>query len=540
MSAMGVGVVETKHRGTPSSSETEIEAPPPPPPLRSRLLSEAAAEEDAKSGSDSTSSRDSSHGGSHPQKTLVIYSGPTSMDRLDGKNGMYIDNMNYFLEHGISCFDDDPESRGDADDDAESVIVKYAFVLTQEVADYYTAPSGPLTKKIQECKSMDKKVPVDGEESFIKVLTRLDRCYDMESIRIVVTNMNVQALYDNLLFINCGLVGPKIGPGSPRLIPSSSTLKTSSKQMMVPYSHWSQLYTSRLTKSVRLVGHSINTHFHTFFPHVQSFLYALRTDTVPILISSGAIYDCGLTQEELGGNPQKRFELINRYEVGMSTQLLKQGYNIATAFVNRYGFGKSLVYDKTSTWGTELDDTVSDIWYEDGIRNLTATMSKPAPKFWEALATTIDDKSSLRDVNTNNNNRADDTFEYHQWDILPWEYFIFFKVSRLVPEDVQREMNYNAEELKKSDVLVISNDPRRSPSEYWLRRSGVFVEPRNIRLDILMAGVFLVVCGLVLKRRRRIPVMNRTCDNNMMNGHLSPRRRMGLGLRWKHGHDHET
>ena len=228
MSAMGVGVVETKHRGTPSSSETEIEAPPPPPPpLRSRLLSEAAAEEDAKSGSDSTSSRDSSHGGSHPQKTLVIYSGPTSMDRLDGKNGMYIDNMNYFLEHGISCFDDDPESRGDADDDAESVIVKYAFVLTQEVADYYTAPSGPLTKKIQECKSMDKKVPVDGEESFIKVLTRLDRCYDMESIRIVVTNMNVQALYDNLLFINCGLVGPKIGPGSPRLIPSSSTLKTS-------------------------------------------------------------------------------------------------------------------------------------------------------------------------------------------------------------------------------------------------------------------------------------------------------------------------
>jgi hypothetical protein len=83
------------------------------------------------------------------------------------------------------------------------------------------------------------------------------------------------------------------------------------------------------------VGHSINTHFHTFFPHVQSFLYALRTDTVPILLSSGAIYDCGLTQEELGGDPEKRFQLINRYEVGMSTQLLKRGYKIATAFVNR-------------------------------------------------------------------------------------------------------------------------------------------------------------------------------------------------------------
>jgi hypothetical protein len=28
-----------------------------------------------------------------PQKTLVVYSGPTSMDRLQDKNGMYKDNM---------------------------------------------------------------------------------------------------------------------------------------------------------------------------------------------------------------------------------------------------------------------------------------------------------------------------------------------------------------------------------------------------------------------------------------------------------------
>ena len=273
--------------------------------------------------------------GRGPRRTLVVYSGPTSMDRLQDKNGMYIDNMNYFIEHGISCFDDAPESRGD--DDEESVIVNYAFVLTQEVADHYTAPRGPLTTKIQECEGADKNVRGGGGESspFIRVITRLDRCYDMESIRIVVTKMNVQALYDNLLFVNCGLVGPKFGPGSPRLIPSSSSKTNNAKQGMVPYSHWSQLYTSRLTDSVRLVGHSINTHFHTFFPHVQSFLYALRTDTVPILLSSGAIYDCGLTQEELGGDPEKRFQLINRYEVGMSTQLLKRGYKIATAFVNR-------------------------------------------------------------------------------------------------------------------------------------------------------------------------------------------------------------
>eukprot|EP00584_Thalassiosira_punctigera_P015719 CAMPEP_0172554692 /NCGR_PEP_ID=MMETSP1067-20121228/55949_1 /TAXON_ID=265564 ORGANISM="Thalassiosira punctigera, Strain Tpunct2005C2" /NCGR_SAMPLE_ID=MMETSP1067 /ASSEMBLY_ACC=CAM_ASM_000444 /LENGTH=443 /DNA_ID=CAMNT_0013343115 /DNA_START=47 /DNA_END=1375 /DNA_ORIENTATION=- len=407
-----------------------------------------------------------------PPKTLVVYSGPTSMDRLQEKNGMYIDNMNYFLTYGISCFDIAPGSKSGSKDDTEYVIVNYAFVLTQDVADYYTAPDGPITKKIQECERIEKKARGSGESTpFIKVMTRQDRCYDMESIRTVVTKMNVQALYDNLLFINCGMVGPKFGSGTPALVPSTSTNKPNAKQKMVPYSHWSQLYTSRLTDSVRLVGHSINTHFHTFFPHVQSFLYATKTETMSILVSSGAIYDCGLTQEELGSNDEKRFELINRYEVGMSTQLLKRGYKIATAFVNRYEFGKSLVYNKDSIWGTEIDDTVSDIWCEDGIRNLTATMSRPTPKWWKLVG-----RSGLR-------NPDEDTFEYHQYDILPWDRFLFFKVSRLVPEDVQNEMNYDLNELERNNVLVISNDPRKSRSEYWLRKTGVFVEPRNLLLD---------------------------------------------------------
>ena len=449
----------------------------------------------------------------HPQKTLVVYSGPTSMDRLKDKNGMYIDNMNYFLEHGISCFDDSPESNGD--DDTEYVIVNYAFVLTQEVADYYTAPNGPLTKKLQECKGVEKIVEANGESPLIKVMTRQDRCYDMESIRTVVTNMNVQALYDNLLFINCGLVGPKFGPGTPKLIPSSVTSKQHAKQQtMVAYSHWSQLYTSRLTDSVRLVGHSINTHFHTFFPHVQSFLYAIKTETVPILLSSGAIYDCGLSQEELGSNDEKRFELINRYEVGMSTQLLKRGYKIATAFVNRYGFGKSLVYDKDSIWGTEIDDTISDIWYEDGIRNLTATMSKPS-KWWDIEGTA----GGLRSP-------EEDTVGYHQWDILPWDYFVFFKVSRLVPEDVQNEMSYNSEELKRFNVPVISNDPRKSPSEYWLKKTGVFVEPRNIFLDSVwyMVAVCLVFLGIFAKRRRIL--LMTSCPWRKTTRPVSPRSRL--------------
>ena len=533
-----------------STTDTDAARVEPPRQLSEDVDSNDNDNNKKKKAASSTTKDKDEHEQYRPQKTLVVYSGPTSMDRLQDKNGLYIDNMNYFLEH-ISCFDDAPttsSSNTNNNDDtnngnnnvAETVIVNYAFVLTKEVADYYTAPNGPLTKKMQECKGVEKHViEAAGESSpFIKVITRQDRCYDMESIRMVVTKMNVQALYDNLLFVNCGLVGPKFGPGTPKLIPASAAFIRNRKShpnndgggttgggqqqqqqqqsMMVPYTHWSQLYTSRLTDSVRLVGHSINTHFHTFFPHVQSFLYALRSETVPILLSSGAIYDCGLTQEELGNDAEKRFELINRYEVGMSTQLLKRGYKIATAFVNRYGFGKSLVYDKDSIWGTEIDDTVSDIWYEDGIRNLTGTMSKPTPTWWR------DGGERRKETTSSLRSPEEDSFEYHKWDILPWDYFVFFKVSRLVPEDVQAEMNYNSEELARSNVQVIANDARRSPNVYWLRRTGVFVEPRNlVRESLYMMGMVVCIGLLAL-----FVVMRKRLSFVKFSRQLSPRSRM--------------
>jgi hypothetical protein len=190
-----------------------------------------------------------------------------------------------------------------------------------------------------------------------------------------------------------------------------------------------------------------------------------------------------------------------------------------------YGFGESLVYDKGSTWGTELDDTVSDIWYEDGIRNLTATMPSPTPKFWSSSA---DDgrSSALRGIN-------EDTFEYHQWDILPWDYFVFFKVSRLVPEDVQRVMNYNPDELEKSDVRVVSNDPRKSPSAYWRKKVGALVSPRNVLRDVSETAVgCIMLFGLFLFAvKRRYPLLN--------GAKLSPYRRMHQLLRRKQVHDHE-
>ncbi len=397
------------------------------------------------------------------------------------------------------------------------VLVKYVFVLTKEVADYYTAPNGPITKIREKCKAKQQQEGGGDNNNnnsnkspglFIDVKTREDRCYDMESMRIVLNEIDVQASYDNLLFLNCGLVGPKLGPGSPKLIPTKDGDGRVNPLKLVPYSHWTQLYTSRLDEEVRMVGQSINTHFHTFFPHVQSFLYAIKTETVPILLSAGAIYDCGLNQIEFETHVEKRFELIERYEVGMSTTLLKQGYKIATAFMNRWDMGNSLILDSNSIneekyktiYGITLDDTVSDLWYESGLRNLTSVLNRDMPRNWWR-----------RDNDNNNNNynpqsselrKKEDTYDYHKYDLLPWDYFVFFKVSRLVTEDIQNEMNYDT--LEESDVLVVSQDPRKSPDEFWLRKMGVLVDtPMYVSLLKLCVGI-AIICYVCYKRRRQI------------------------------------
>jgi hypothetical protein len=227
---------------------------------------------------------------------------------------------------------------------------------------------------------------------------------------------------------------------------------------------------------------------------VQSFLYALTPATAELLVREGAIYDCGLTQAQLAEDTARRFELIERYEVGMSTTLLKKGYSIGTAFINRWGFGTPLILNQNSTQGTELDDTISDIWYEDGVRNLTRTMDRSLN--WWSDTTTLNDKS-LR--------RKEDTFDYHQWDILPWDHYLFFKVSRLVPKDIQDEMQYS--NLDLVDVAVISNDPRKSPSEYWQSKTREFDGSGLASvLNVIMA---MLLIFLFYRKRKQIQIQLR-------------------------------
>ena len=152
------------------------------------------------------------------QRTLLIYSGPTSTDRTIEKNGMYMDNMDYFLEHGVSCNNSHNavvNNNKEQHTAQERVELTYVFVLTQQVADYYLGTDGKIAKKRRECNNDANndfmKSNNDDNDEYIKVIVRQDRCYDMESMRIVLENheMDVRNRYDNLLFVNCGLVGPK-------------------------------------------------------------------------------------------------------------------------------------------------------------------------------------------------------------------------------------------------------------------------------------------------------------------------------------------
>jgi len=368
------------------------------------------------------------------KRTLVVYSGPTSLDPTIGKNGVYLNNFEYFIQHGIECHGlggtSNPEQPFD------DLNLQYVIVLTQEVADKYTAEDGLITRKQSECRAaqqewqlMNNKV-VGNDNSLITVLVREDRCYDMESLLLVSRTYDIPHLYDHMVYINCGLAGPHFGPGSP--------------EHWEQMSSWTELYTSLLSDKVQMVGHTINTHFNTVYsPHVQSFLFAVNTPMIDIWLKTGAIYECGISNEDFKDDLVK-MALVWRYEVGISRVLLERGHSIAAAFMHQQGtLGVPLIMDSNSTFGRHFDreDIIhSDVFLEEGMRRLT--------------------ESSFPEYD-----------DYRKYAILPWDCYVFFKVSRLIPSDIQDIMQYD----HLGPVAIVPNDARRSSVREWRRRAGVSI-----------------------------------------------------------------
>lgn len=364
---------------------------------------------------------------SSPKKrTLVVYSGPTSLDRSIGKNAVYLANFDYFIEHGIECDGlggtDQPHPAGAQSQQppSQQSNLEYVTVLTQPVADEYTASNGLISQKQYQC----------GSRAKITVLVREDRCYDMESLLLVSRTFDVPHDYDHMVYINCGLAGPKFGSGSPEHWENLSS--------------WTELYTSLLSDKIQMVGHTINTHFNSVYsPHVQSFLFAINTPVIDIWLKTGAVYECGISNEDFKDDLVK-MALVWRYEVGISRVLLERGHSIAAAFMHQQGrIGEPLIIDGKSTFGRYFnqDEIIhSDVFLEEGVRRLT--------------------ESSFPEYE-----------DHRKYAILPWDCYVFFKVSRLIPSDIQQLMHYD----NLGPIKLVHNDARKSSMWHWRRKAGVSI-----------------------------------------------------------------
>ena len=297
---------------------------------------------------------------SSASSVVVVYTGPTKNSNVTiGKNEIYHKNFEYFLKHGIDC------SRTTTPSERHDTVL----VLTQQVAKEYQSKISSLQ---DACRN--------SNGNSITVLERQDRCYDMESMRVVLQKVDL-SLYDYLVYVNCGLVGPKI-----------STSKTGS---------WTQVYTSLLSDKIKMSGLTINCRFRTLprlpkpTSHVQSMLFAVDRVGLQIIRDSKAIYDCGKSNAEMNHNHVRK--LIYRYEMGMGKAILQAGYGLQSTL------GPMGPVKITSlTIPEDSEDRCRDMWYHKDLLHMGNNGTIPA-----------------------------------------WEDLVFFKSTRdILLEDVQAELNY--------------------------------------------------------------------------------------------------
>jgi len=264
-------------------------------------------------------------------RTLIVYSGPTGSD---GRQNLYENNFQFFMKHGLPC-------SWHAAISHRSNTYTVALVLTNKSLADYSRQIEEVRAKSETCKCMR-----------LKVITRENRCYDMESARIALGETYPSPLakaHDFVVFVNCGLLGP--------LLPER------------PGVFWAVQLTSALRNQTKLTGLTINCggKLGIRHPHVQSMLWATDAKGLEIILRGGALYNCGV--DTLGTN--MRASLINRYELGLSRHILKEGFQIEALFA-----GATRRY-KEAQFGARC----SDVW---NYKNLEHSPHASSLLFWKA------------------------------------------------------------------------------------------------------------------------------------------------------------
>lgn len=212
-------------------------------------------------------------------RILVVYSGPThyTLDSKSKKPTLYRLNFEYFIKHGIQCQTQDT-----------------ALVVTDQVEPYYRTQIDQLDS---ECK--------EKYGTFVKMLTRNDTCYDMESVRTVFNDpiIAANATYDYFLYANCGTTGPA---------------KEFAK-------NWTSIFISKLNDRIKMTGLTAEC---ANAVHIQSMVYAV--DRIGLNLIQSAPYDCNQDTgyKALTVHDHKVGHIVNNYERKMGKLIMENGYGI--------------------------------------------------------------------------------------------------------------------------------------------------------------------------------------------------------------------
>mmetsp|Transcript_43960 Transcript_43960/g.64382 ORF Transcript_43960/g.64382 Transcript_43960/m.64382 type:complete len:340 (+) Transcript_43960:9-1028(+) len=250
------------------------------------------------------------------EKLLIVYSGPTSTECISMQRNMtvnYHQNFEYFLAYGLPRTPEDER------------LVDIIIVLTDETHKMYA-------EAISRIEYLHPST---------KFVIRQNRCYDLESVRTGLRNAQLYD-YDSFIIMNCGLMGP-----------------------FLPYEQsdfWAFQFTNMLSERTKLVGLSINCDTSREFlkPHVQSMLWATDALGLRLILEQGCIYDCGIDGElpfvEL-------LKLIERYEVGLSTVILAQDFDIKAT-----NFAQSFILSNSTRFSIQDPFCNRNVWFpEQGI-----------------------------------------------------------------------------------------------------------------------------------------------------------------------------
>ena len=234
---------------------------------------------------------------------LIVYSGPSTLE--DTRFSVYASNIRFFLRHGVpSCSDRGSTTHMGAG--RFDLVVS----LSNETLSRFERDLRCAAQAATSCSSS------------VRVLLRENRCYDMETLRLLFVHAgDVLDGYDVLVYLNCGQLGPLLPlRGPPQLFPLAAS---SVAPKAVPF--WALRFTRMLSARRKMVGLMINCGGK--LGHLQAHVgsegpWAVDREGLRILRQSRAIFDCTSTT--------KRDELIVRYELGMSGSILRAGHSIAS------------------------------------------------------------------------------------------------------------------------------------------------------------------------------------------------------------------